>query len=424
MLSGEQNPGPAADGTRQRRWPRPNLLLLGVACVIPVFYLAYVWHYGVNFVLGGRMLLIRAPDWMRRRRSLTLSLLWAQYNENRLVHPQPALGTVRSDHPRKRQVDDAVRRLPLRCQLRLPPRYLSVGRRQMAGSSANHRCGTRMVQPGRLGKRVLKVQIVWYLIIFFLMAMLLVLSRRQITPGALVFAMALAVAASISSLQGLFVWPVGLLCLLWRLEERSRKVSYSVAWMIVGVVTTVFYFWHYTFQGTAGVGVGYDLRNVDLVVEYLLAAVGNVIPFGTTSVALHALIGIPLCLAAVLVSFRSFRERVRAPGPHPLPLSSALIVFALLFDVSIAVERLNLGVDGALASRYTMANLLIIVGICLFVFQRVPTWQEITRPSASPLRTLGIVAVALLVVVQIASSAHYGFDNARVTQGQGLKVRG
>jgi hypothetical protein len=212
---------------------------------------------------------------------------------------------------------------------------------------------------------------------------------------------------------------VGLLCILWRLEERSRKFSYSVAWISVGVIITGVYFWQYSFHQTGAAGVGYDLRNAGLVVEYLLAVVGNVIPIGgSTAVGFPALIGIPLCLAAGWVLFSSLRARMRTTGPHPLPLPSALIVFALLFDISIAVGRVNLGMQGALASRYTMANLFIILGICLFAFERVPTWREIIDPSTSSLRTLGIVTVAFLLVLQIASSANYGLENAALSQRQ------
>ena len=418
MLSGEQNPGPATETTLHNRWSRRNLLLLGVACVIPVFYFAYVWHYGVNSFWE--------DDWSRiplldaaRHGNLTLGLLWAQYNENRLLIPNliwVAFDQTTHANAKSMMLFDA-------CLLVASYAFLLVIFRRVADRWLDPLqtivVGLVWFSLADWQNALWSFQIAWYLIIFFLMAMLLVLSRRQITPVILVFAMALAAAASVSSLQGLFAWPVGLLCIVWRLEERSRKVSYSVSWVLVGAITTGLYFWHYTFQGTAGVGVAYDLRNANLVVEFLLAAVGNVIPVGSsTSVALHALIGIPLLLASGWVLFSAVRERMRATGPHALPLSPALIVFALLFDVSIAFGRVNLGIQGALASRYTMANLLIIIGITLFVFERVPTWREIAGPSVSLLRTVGIVAVAVLLVVQIASSTNYGVTNARATQSQ------
>ncbi len=416
VLSGEQKSEPTPEGASHDRRPRANVPLLAAACVMPVLYVAYVWHYGVNSFWE--------DDWSRiplldatRHGNLTLNLLWTQYNENRMFIPN--LLWVISD----KTVHSSARSIMLFGAGLFVASYviLLVICRRIADRWLDPIqtivVGLVWFSLADWQNALWSFQVAWYLILFFVMAMLLVFSRREITPVALVIAMVFAAAASVSSLQGLFAWPIGLLCILWRLEVRSRKVSYGLSWLAAGVIVTGLYFWHYNFQGNAGVGVGYDLRNADLVVEYLLAAVGNVIPTGT-SVALHALIGIPLCLAAAWVLFSSLRVRLRTPGPYALPLPSALIVFALLFDISIAVGRLNLGIEGALASRYTMANLLIILGICLFVFQSAPSWREMAEFSAAPLRTLGIVAVGLFLVIQIGSSTHVGLASGSATQRQ------
>ena len=195
------------------------------------------------------------------------------------------------------------------------------------------------------------------------MAMLLVFSRNAITPLDLVVASLLAGAASFSSFQGLLAWPVGLLVILWCSLGRARKLSYAVMWLAAGALTTGLYYWHYTFQGGGSIGLGFDIRNPQLVTEYFLAAVGTVFPMGGAgSVSLHALIGIPLSLAGIWVLAATGRTRARTAGPHALPFPATLILFALLFDASIALGRVSLGMVGALASRDTMANLLLVLG--------------------------------------------------------------
>src|SRR6202035_2875903 len=69
-------------------------------------------------------------------------------------------------------------------------------------------------------------QFAWYLILFLLMAMLCLLTSVD-RRGPVVFAGALvvAVAASYSSAQGVFLWAVGLLCLVWPLRGSPRRWS-------------------------------------------------------------------------------------------------------------------------------------------------------------------------------------------------------
>jgi hypothetical protein len=149
------------------------------------------------------------------------------------------------------------------------------------------------------------------------------------------------------------------------------------------------------------------------VVVYLLAAVGNVFPVDETAVGLHALIGVPLCAAAAWVLVATWRERNRTPRPRPLPLPAALIVFAVLFDISIALGRVSLGMSGALASRYTMANLLLVLGVLLFALPRLPRVLDTPPPPAR--QVLAVAALATILIVQIAVGTVGGLDGAQST---------
>ena len=126
-------------------------------------------------------------------------------------------------------------------------------------------------------------QMAWYLTLFFVMAMLLVLSGRRVTPLGLTAAVVLAAAASLCTVQGLLAWPLGLLCLFWRLEGRGRWLSYGGPWATAGVATAAIYFWHYNFHApSGGAGAGSAIFQPATLVEYLLAEMGNVFP-GTYS---------------------------------------------------------------------------------------------------------------------------------------------
>ncbi len=414
---GEGNPAPATLAPRQGRSPSLGFLGLAAACIVPVIYFAYVWHYGVNSFWEDEWSRVALVD-TARHGNLTLSLLWTQYNENRMLIPNlfwVFFGLTTRADAKTIMLFDA-------CLFTASYAFLLTIYRRTVGRWLDPLqtvvVGLVWFSVADWENALWAFQMAWYLIIFFLLAMLLALSRREITPVALAIAMVFAAAASFSSLQGLFAWPVGLLCILWRLDGRARRLSYAAPWVAMGAVVTGLYFWHYGFQGSASVGFGFDLRNPNLVVGYVLAAMGNVFPGGASSVAVHALIGIPLLLAAVWVLGAGLRDRIGAPGPHPLPLPAALIVFALLFDISIGLGRVSLGIDGALASRYTMANLLMVLGIVLFALPRLPRWPRVRGLSPSPIRTAVAVMLVVVLVAQIASGAKYGLDNGRATYGQ------
>ena len=82
-----------------------------------------------------------------------------------------------------------------------------------------------------------------FLAIFFFVAMayLLLVPRRHRTV-CVVLAVASAVGASLSLLQGFAAWPVGLICLLWAASRRSRRTQYEVAaWSLCAVITAAVY---------------------------------------------------------------------------------------------------------------------------------------------------------------------------------------
>ena len=60
-------------------------------------------------------------------------------------------------------------------------------------------------------------------------------------------ALVLAVVTSFSSLQGLILWPVGVIWLVLSAGWDSQVVKRVIFWLGTGVVTTAVYFWNYTF---------------------------------------------------------------------------------------------------------------------------------------------------------------------------------
>ena len=79
-------------------------------------------------------------------------------------------------------------------------------------------------------------------------------------------------------------------------------------------------------------------------------------------------------------------------------LPVALIVFALLFDMLVALGRSRFLITEAELSRYTMGNLLLLIAIVTF------GWRKLPKPAAP-----GLV---VLVALQLAFATSFGFSQA------------
>ena len=121
------------------------------------------------------------------------------------------------------------------------------------------------------GDTLFGFQIGWYLIMATLSVVLFLLDRPVLTRIAFCLAVVAGVVASFSSLQGLFVWPVGLVLLL----QRARTRSYALSWIAAGVATTALYFSNWNTQESGG--VSYALRHPVEALRFFFFAIGDVV---------------------------------------------------------------------------------------------------------------------------------------------------
>jgi Bacterial Ig domain len=246
------------------------------------------------------------------------------------------------------------------------------------------------------GDTLFGFQVGWYLIMAALAVVLFLLDRPVLTRIAFCLAVAAGIVASFSSLQGLFIWPVGLALLL----QRSRTRPYVLSWIASGVATTALYFFNWNTQESGG--VSYALRHPVDTLRFFFFAIGNVVgvqipnsPHGlqyATLVLGVAIVGVALWL---LVNFG-----FRVDESSARPVGIALIWFGLLFAAAIAGGRVSFGLSDAGTTRYVTFDLLILVGSYLVVLERSP------QSETGPVRGLhwlsgATAAVAILVGLQV-----------------------
>jgi hypothetical protein len=390
--------------------------VVAISSVLALIYLLFVLHYSINVIYWDEwsdVPIINAA----LHSHLTVGLLWTQHNENRILVPNLVVvaSALVQDYSSKSIIVLSAFIFIASYAFILVTFRSYVGRPLTLMHSLT--LGLVWFSLEDTENSLWAFQLAWYLVLFFLSILLFLFAReRRHRKTVLTFAVLVAVAASFSSVQGLLLWPIGLMSLVWETPRDRRRYIESGVWLMAAVLTTAIYFWGFNTQATGGGGSpGFAIRHPIGLAKYLLAELGNLIPtIDVVHLRLQEIVGLLLFIVAGYVVVRCVRDR-KSQSDCPLPL--ALIVFGILFDVSTALGRLKLGVGQALSSRYTMANLLVLFGIVAYAWAHVPPGTA--RVGMKQLRTAKTVAFALLMVflvVQVGISTRWSLASGRMTR--------
>lgn len=406
---------------RRRKVAVAYRVLQGVAIALPPgIYLLFVERYAVN-VLAWDDWAVEVPTvhfGLHGGRNF-FWLLWLQYNEHRMVIPKLffiVLGGMTSLNAKTVMLFSAgVFIATFVVLLSLVRRY--AGR--LPGPLGLVLLGAVWFSLADYESALLSTQLAWYLVLFFFMACLLALSHETMTWWVVAGAALLAVAASYSSLQGFAVWPVGLICLWRRLPDVPRPRPVFILWIGSAVASAGLYFWGYNFSSAQGPSsLSAVMRNPLGLLKFFFVDVGNVVPsFSHSSYGWHLVVGVLITAGAFGVLALSVREVGRDGHGALVPLPAALITFGLIFDVLASVGRAGSGESAALAPRYTMPNLVLLIGIAVYAYARMPARRSGPAWSWRPVLGAGLtVLLTMLMVTQVAVSTDFGLQGARVTR--------
>ena len=401
-------------------WVIPLATLLGFA--IPV--VAYLWMihaYGVNVIF--------ADQWddvaligHAHSGTLHLSTLWSQHYENRIFFPNlVVLALAYTTHFNV-----------------LTEEYLSAfmlfGATTLVICAHKRRSRERrwiwycpvaflFLSLAQAVNALWGFQMAWYLVLLMITLALFLLDQEPQRWPVFGCAIAAAVIASFSSLQGLLVWPAGLLLIYM----RRRAPRLAIAWIGAAVLAGAIYFIGFDFN----VSQSASHRPSDLL-SFFLRVLGDIV--GETQPGLLVtLFGTALAVTAIwaLVRF-TLRERATTGGR---PLGLSLILVGLLFAVLTAYGRSGLNFFGvAVEDRYTVFAILVLVGLYLAVLDP-PAGSEL-RPLAAdaalssergkkrgqyvfsdPLFALARVVVGVSIVLTVIIGSANG-----ISQGRGIRA--
>jgi hypothetical protein len=387
---------------RHKRRPRYDWQLIAfiavvAACVIG--YFGYIVRYGVNVVFW--------DDWSWATFLVpgqpTIASLWAQHNESILFFPNVlAYFLIRVTSWNEtvffwisgvllmgvlalitRVFWDEIKRAPL-LWLPLPFIVLTLAQYQ---------------------NTLWAYQMAWFIVLLCIVSALFLLERPNLSVWHLVGAALIGVVGSYSLLQGLLVWPAGLIILL----SRGRSNRLRALWCAIGIAATAGYFVDYQFAESRSAPLSYILGHLSTVFQGLLLTAGSVIPSLTSrdsaisSPDITMAVGALLLVAGIAVVAHWIVQR-RPDGPKAFCV--ALIVTSILFDLMLIPSRLVYDIYTGTASRYDTFVWPLLLGTYAYVVMSRPRgdsrWRNWGKaPQIAISLTMGAaIVVGTIVGVQ------------------------
>ena len=406
------------------------LTVLGFA--LPVLgYLILVQHYQVNAIWQDQWadiaLISHFPSW---------SALWNQHTDNRILFPNLIVIALAHTVHFNIDVEDYLSALMLFVATAI---FIWAHKRRSPNTPLLYYCPVAFLALtiAQWQNALWGFQMAWYLILLLLAVSMALLDRPELAARpdwprsawpTFVVAVLVAVVCSYCSVQGLIIWPVGLVLLYHRRWPRWAVVG----WIIAAAVTVALYF--HSFATTRVFNPSYVLSHVPHAIAVFLFALGDVVG---VQERLHdppnvgvMVFGIAIFVLAVVVLLR---WGIRRDDRSGAPLGIALIVFGLLFDALVTQGRYWLNYYAASMSHYTTYDVLVLAGIYLTVLSgndvpvrtnsdtpRSGTESQLQRFSAWFWRTIErvdrrvVVRIALVaIVIQVAFSVPLGIRYAR-----------
>jgi Bacterial Ig domain len=297
--------------------------------------------------------------------TLTLGTLWAQHNENRILFPNLVVLLLGYTTHLNVVIEDFLSGA-LWCAATIL--LILAHKRRSPSIPWLLYCPVALLLISFIGlaDALFGFNLSWYLVLAGLAGALFLLDRPVLTKLTFFVAVALAVVGSYSSLQGLLIWPAGLVLLFLRRRSNARLLQ----WIAYACVTGVVYFIHFNFAA-GGTNDTYLFGHPLATTKFFFSVIGNVVDAAVPNTPLAGNasdleLGIVIFAIAVWALIRGFRRGSSSGAP----IGVSLIVFGLLFVATVSIGRTQLGLSTA--GRYSTFALTIWAGAYLVFLEPLP----------------------------------------------------
>jgi hypothetical protein len=389
-------------------------------------YLWFISHYGVNvpYQDGWSDITIIHQCYSHM---FTCGALWTQHNENRIFFPNIVVVILAHTVHFNVRVEELLSGVMLVAATLL---LIYAHKRRSPDLPWLYYCPVVILACSivQYGATLWGFQLAWYLVLLALAFVVMLLDRDELGGLALAGAIIAGVIGSFSSLQGLLIWPIGLVLIFYR--RRARSVV--VAWIVSACATTVVYYYHLNIH--AGTGLPSSLTHHSISpILFAIFAMGDVlgVPInpGGSSVGI-LLFGLAILILAIVAL------TLCGLGPDKAsarPVGATLIWFGLLFSIVVAIGRHGLGYWGASSSGYTIYNVWILIGIYMVLIDRTPlptqvrtgSSRKLSKPSPDVVRRNGyryaLWVLLIFLVLQPIVGIENGISGARTIHASELR---
>ena len=241
----EERP-PAARRFVDRIDPRLVTVLTVVGFGAPLAtYLWVVHRYSLNVIIGDQWddLVVIGHSYQHL---FDWSSLWAQHNENRILFPNLIVLLLAHLAHYNVRLEEYLSALFLIAAVVF---VIAAHRRRAPSNPWLYYCPVALLALSivQYENTLWGFQMAWYLVMLSLAVALFLLDRPTLTWIAFLGASAATVVGSFSSIQGLLIWPAGLVLLY----HRRRPRHYVVTWLALAVASAVIYFYNFNVDTTS-----------------------------------------------------------------------------------------------------------------------------------------------------------------------------
>lgn len=186
--------------------------------------------------------------------------------------------------------------------------------------------------------------------------LLYVLGHSSLKKLTFVAALGSGTVASFSTVQGLLVWPVGVLPLFVSPVEKATKKVMIVVWGLIGLGEWVAYFVGYV-KPEDHPSLFYAFEHPLVGAQYFLTSLGSSLFWEQNSAFAGGLL--LSCLALVSLLLIIYKDRRISEFSFWI----SLLLYSFCILTSITLGRSGFGVEQALESRYTSFSILAVVSV-------------------------------------------------------------
>ena len=382
---GSVSGGPEPTGVHRRLVDRMDPRLVNILTVLGfglplVGYFVMVHQGSVNTIVSDQLSDLTVIDHSYTH-LFDWGYLWAQHNENRIFFPNLIVVLLAHTTAFNVQVEEYLSAVMLTAATAL---LIWSHKRRSPSTPWLYYCPVALLALSvvQFENALWGFQMAWFLVLLAMATAVVLIDRVTLTWLSMTGAIAAAVLGSFSSLQGLLIWPVGLVLLY----HRRRSRAFFVVWIVTAVLAGTLYFYH--FDPNAGAPQhGYALHHPLGTVKFYVFAVGDILGVpqhyygpGNNAVLVFGVVILVLAAWTPLVVYGPHRERARrqpdrgGPGLRRACSSSP----------RSRPGRVLFGYTAASQSRYTTYDLLIPIGILLALLGGPPPrlwWRRSGEPG-------------------------------------------